>query len=100
MLHTRLTLVVQLDIINSPKSNETMVDTISKPWTTNIKFSRETVLGEGNSFVYQGTYKGQKIAVKRIVLERSLTNEFTLHNKIKHDNVLKLIVVEHDDNFR
>ena len=77
-----------------------MVDTISKPRTTKIKFNRETVLGEGNSIVYQGTYEDRKVAVKRIELERSLTNEFTLHNKIKHDNVLKLIVVEHDDNFR
>jgi hypothetical protein len=77
-----------------------MVDTISKPRTTKIKFNRETVLGEGNSIVYQGTYEDRKVAVKRIELERSLTHEFTLHNKIKHDNVLKLIVVEHDDNFR
>ena len=72
-----------------------------QPFSSQIQINREKVLGVGNSVTYQGTYQGQfKVAVKRFELERSLTNEFTLHEKIKHDNVLILIAVEHDDDFR
>jgi predicted Ser/Thr protein kinase len=78
-----------------------MESSVSKPFTNKILINRKKILGEGSSaVVYQGTYKDQEVAVKRIELEKSLTEEFTRHKKIQHKNVLKMLAVEHDKDFR
>ena len=76
--------------------------TYPKPFSGKIKYDRNDVLGEGNSTVYRGTYKSKDVAVKRIVLQPSTSadREFTTQTKLDHQNVLKILTVEQDPDFR
>ncbi len=73
-----------------------------KPFSNKIQYQRKDVLGEGNSIVYRGTYEDEEVAVKRIVLRPSLNEdrEFKAQLKLNHQNVLKILIVEQDDDFR
>lgn len=73
-----------------------------KPFSNKIQYNRKDVLGEGNSIVYHGTYEDKEVAVKRIVLRPSLNEEreFKAQLKLNHQNVLKIITVEQDADFR
>ena len=77
--------------------------TYPKPFSGKIKFDRNDVLGTGNAVVYRGTFKNQKVAVKRIQLTPSTKadfREFTTKIKLDHQNVLKILTVEQDQDFR
>lgn len=74
-----------------------------KPWSGNIQFNKEDVLGKGGfAVVYRGIYNNDIIAVKRIVLENvdPLNREVTLQTQLDHENVLKILAVEQSDDFR
>jgi hypothetical protein len=73
-----------------------------KPFSNKIKYERKDVIGEGISIVYRGTYEDNKVAVKRIVLRPSLNEdrEFKAQLKLNHQNVLKILTVEQDADFR
>lgn len=63
--------------------------------------SKENVLGEGGyGHVFRGSYEGQDVAIKRIIESRAEIREFKAQMKLEHDNVLKILTVEQDDNFR
>lgn len=69
-----------------------------------IQFDRKEVLGEGKSVVYRGNYKGKEVAVKRIVLNPSISTGDGVNGepkkKLKHKNVLQFLAVESDLDFR
>lgn len=73
-----------------------------KPFSKKIHYERKDVLGEGNSIVYRGTYEEEEVAVKKIVLRPSLNEdrEFKAQLKLNHQNVLKILTVEQDADFR
>ena len=75
-----------------------------KPFSREIKFERENVLGASNSPVYRGTFDGKTVAVKRILKsnESSLTEdrEIAAQIRLNHQNVVKMITAEEDDDFR
>ncbi len=73
-----------------------------KPLSGKIKFDRNNVLGERNSTVFRGTYKGKDVAVKRIELKplKTADREYTTQIKLDHQNVLKILTVEQDKDFR
>ena len=75
-----------------------------------MNYDRKIPLGDGQyGYVFLGTFSGQKVAVKRILKgvdpededEAVRTREETAMKKLmEHENVLKLIHVEEDDNFK
>ena len=75
-----------------------------KPFSGEIKFERENVLGKSNSTVFRGTFNGQSVAVKRI--ERRYPpspgedREIAAQIHLNHRNVIKMITAEQDDDFR
>jgi len=68
-----------------------------------IEYDREKLLGQGTfGKVYLGEYDGIKVAVKRVLFNRSesyLTEEEAL-KKFDHPNVIKLLHCESDLDFR
>ncbi|XP_046633952.1 serine/threonine-protein kinase/endoribonuclease IRE1-like isoform X2 [Daphnia pulicaria] len=80
------------------------VTPVSNRFPHQIQFDRKKVLGEGNSsVVYKGSYENQNVAVKRIVLNPSINGDdenFEARMKLDHENVLKLLAVEEDRDFR
>jgi serine/threonine protein kinase len=68
-----------------------------------ISIDRQKVLGKGAyGIVYEGTWKGRKVAVKRIQIENVKNNkggEEALQY-LDHPNVVKLYHVESDIDFR
>ena len=76
-----------------------------KPFSGEIKFERENVLGASNSSVYRGTFDGKTVAVKRILKSNksSLTEvdrEIAAQIHLNHQNVVKMMTAEEDDDFR
>ncbi|KAI9561484.1 hypothetical protein GHT06_012442 [Daphnia sinensis] len=74
-----------------------------KPWSGNIEVNKGDVLGKGGfGIVYRGTYNGETIAVKKIMLENvdKHNREVTLQIQLDHENVLKILTVEQSDDFR
>ncbi len=66
-------------------------------------YQRKDVLGKGNfGIVFLGSHKGKQVAVKRLDLHRldPEDREVNLHMKLEHDNVLKILSVDEDDEFR
>jgi hypothetical protein len=72
------------------------------PFSQKIQYEKKDVLGEGNSIVYRGTYEDNEVAVKRIVLRPSQNEdrEFKAQLKLNHQNILKILTVEQDADFR
>ncbi len=78
-------------------------NTFKKIGNTGIKYSRENPLGQGTyGSVYLGIYNDQQVAVKRIELKQSKKEEreADLQQNLDHENVLKILKVEEDDDFR
>lgn len=70
-----------------------------------IKVKREEILGNGASgFVFGGLWKGHEVAVKRVQLvELEFTasqREKTALQNFEHPNVIRLLCVEDDSDFR
>ena len=58
------------------------------------------IIGDGtNRFVFEGTWK-TKVAVKRIEIERTNAKEETALRQCDHPNVIKLLDVQSDENFK
>lgn len=68
-----------------------------------IKIRRNKILGEGcYGQVFKGVWNGKKVAVKRIYQqfsEHNIREELTL-KRLNHPNVLKLLHVENDEEYR
>ena len=64
--------------------------------------NRHTPLGRGGfSHVFAGTYKGKDVAVKRILLlNAGDDNEVKVMQQLDHPNIVKLLHVENNDDFR
>lgn len=83
-----------------------MANAISaSPKRTSLKnqLDRKCVLGEGNSVVYKGKYQRKSVAIKRIELIPSNKGDgdnCEAQIKLDHENLLKLLAVEEDDDFR
>ena len=64
---------------------------------------KDTVLGKGNfGIVFRGFHQGKEVAVKWLDLHRldQEDREVNLQTKLEHDNVLQILAVEEDDDFR
>lgn len=69
-----------------------------------LSYSRQYVLGRGTfTVVHRGTYKGKEVAVKKVALERLVAgDDCNIKSQIDllHTNVLKMLLVKEDKNFR
>ena len=67
-----------------------------------IIIDRCKLIGKGiYGIVFEGTWKGKKVAVKRIQIENVENNkEEEALKKLDHPNVVKLYHVESDSDFR
>lgn len=60
----------------------------------------QPILGRGSfGFVYRGTIGDQHFAVKKIWLRHVVYNEVIQHKKLDHQNIVKLLQVERDDEY-
>jgi serine/threonine protein kinase len=77
-----------------------------KTVTTNVgdvQYDRSNVVGTGGyGVVYAGTFKGEKVAVKRIDIMRTSDNRELENNKIllNHPNIVQFKHYEEDGDFR
>jgi serine/threonine protein kinase len=70
---------------------------------TGVEYSKENLLGRGTySDVYHGIFNTKQVAVKKILLNRSEKEEreVDLHKILDHENILKILQVVEDDDFR
>ena len=70
-----------------------------------IKINRSKILGKGGyGTVYEGIYANERVAVKRITVDsfrdKILDREIRLQPTLNHVNVLKILAVEQNDDFR
>ncbi len=67
-----------------------------------IQFDREVQLGQGGyGAVFLGTFRGNKVAVKRVELFHTANeNEEKNMQQLNHPNVVKLLHFYTDDNFK
>ena len=66
-----------------------------------ITFKREKLLGSGGyGAVYEGVWKNERVAVKRIQLINVDGQEEKALRQLNHPNVIKLFHVEDDLEFR
>ncbi len=67
-----------------------------------IEFDKNKVLGIGNAVVFEGFYNGLPVAVKRITVELlpKEDREVITQVRLDHENVLKILAVEQDADFR
>lgn len=75
---------------------------MAKAETWRIKFDKNKNLGRGTfGIVYEGEYKKEVVAVKRILLD-NIVDEREEHalKRLSHANVLKLFHVEDQGEFR
>lgn len=74
------------------------------PISGEISYDRRMLLGKSPVFkVYKGNYKGEPVAVKRSKVEfafRKFNREMELLPKLNHENVVKILTVEQDYDFR
>ena len=75
-----------------------------KPFSGKITFDRKKLLGQGGfAAVYEGTYESDRVAVKRIpvyFLNTTLERGIGLQPTLNHENVLKILAIEEDEDFR
>ncbi|KAI9561450.1 hypothetical protein GHT06_012407 [Daphnia sinensis] len=70
---------------------------------TGISYSKNDVLGKGTyGDVYRGIFNGENVAVKKVLLNRSEKEEreVNLQTRLDHTNVLAILKVAEDDDFR
>jgi serine/threonine protein kinase len=70
---------------------------------TNIDLSLNKILGEGGyGTVYEGVWRKKPVAIKRIHLSDKVSNkrEEEALKKLDHPNVIKLLYVGSDSDFR
>ncbi|XP_046460945.1 CBL-interacting serine/threonine-protein kinase 20-like [Daphnia pulex] len=70
---------------------------------TGIQYSKEDVLGRGTyGDVFLGIFNKEQVAVKKILLNRSEKEEreVDLQKILDHENILKILQVVEDDDFR
>ncbi|XP_032790637.2 uncharacterized protein LOC116927709 [Daphnia magna] len=71
-----------------------------------IKFDHKDFLGKGSygSVLRDGSFKGQKVAIKRIEVikdtDLSMDDQFNTLSQLDHPNVVKLLHCEDDNDFR
>ncbi|XP_046460949.1 cyclin-dependent kinase 1-like [Daphnia pulex] len=66
-----------------------------------FEIDKGNILGEGQSCVFRGTYWNKTVAIKRMVKTPSLTDdEFEFQKILKHKNVLSILAVLDDLDFR
>ncbi len=70
-----------------------------------LKFEREKLLGKGGfGVVFEGNWNGNPVAVKRINLTdvdlKDLEKEETAMKPLDHPNVIRLLHVQSDQDFR
>lgn len=71
-----------------------------------IKFDHKDFLGKGGygSVLRDGSFKGQKVAIKRIEVikdtDLSMDDQFNTLSQLDHPNVVKLLHCEDDNDFR
>ena len=65
-------------------------------------YDRKKLLGMGAfASIYEGRYKGESVAVKRIQLvDISFDREIASHLKMDHENVVKMLDVIEDMDFK
>ena len=62
---------------------------------------RKNFIGQGSfGVVYKGTFESKSVAVKRIIVEKASAREIKWQPTLQHENVLKVITVEQNDDFR
>ncbi|KAK4005000.1 hypothetical protein OUZ56_006723 [Daphnia magna] len=72
-----------------------------EPISDGCYYNRSKKLGRGGyGFVFSGKYYGKDVAVKRVLLENSKPIEEALLAKLDHENVVKLIDVPVNKDFR
>jgi predicted Ser/Thr protein kinase len=70
---------------------------------TETSYLRKERLGKGNfGIVFRGSHQGEEVAVKRLELDRldQEDREVKLQIKLEHENVLKILAVDEDDDYR
>ncbi len=67
-----------------------------------IQFDRQVRLGVGGyGSVFPGTYRGIKVAVKRVLLiDATGDDEESILKQLDHPNIVKLFDCEIDDDFK
>jgi hypothetical protein len=66
-----------------------------------FEIDKGDILGKGQSCVFRGTYGSEAVAIKRMVKTPSLTDdEFEFQKILKHKNVLSILAVLDDLDFR
>jgi serine/threonine protein kinase len=67
-----------------------------------IQYNRTVPLGEGGyGSVFQGTFKGREVAVKRVELVNDTNNnEEEALKRLDHPNIVKLFHVECTEDFK
>jgi serine/threonine protein kinase len=67
-----------------------------------IQFDREVRLGQGGyGAVFPGTFRGKKVAVKRVqLIDATNENEENILQKLNHPNIVRLFHFCSDDNFK
>jgi serine/threonine protein kinase len=67
-----------------------------------IQFDRKVRLGGGgHGSVFLGTFQGNKVAVKRVlVIDATNENEEKIMQQLNHPNIVKLFHLNSDDNFK
>jgi serine/threonine protein kinase len=70
---------------------------------TGTCYMKKDVLGRGTfGIVFRGSHQDKQVAVKRLELDRldQEDREVKLQIKLKHENVLKILAVDEDDDYR
>ncbi|XP_046460943.1 CBL-interacting protein kinase 26-like isoform X3 [Daphnia pulex] len=70
---------------------------------SDTSYQKKDVLGKGNfGIVFLGSHKSKQVAVKRLELHRldPEDREVNLQMKLEHENVLKILSVDEDDDYR